>query len=121
MTDRIGSYQLTSLEQFEKNAREIADENLAVLRQKHQDYGPKNISGAPRGPMNGLLVRLYDKLSRMEHLLETGADAQNESLRDTMLDIANYGLIGQMAERLSASRLTRIRIMLYLSYANVHV
>lgn len=81
---------------FERDAAERAEDNLQVLYQKHRDYGPKNIANAPGGPLNGLNVRLYDKLARLTHLLETGVDPENESLADTFLDIANYGLIGQM-------------------------
>lgn len=65
-----------------------------LLMSKHADYGPRNISAAPGGPLNGLAVRLHDKLSRLTHLLQTEGEPNHESLRDTLLDIGNYGLIG---------------------------
>lgn len=64
-----------------------------VLLSKHRDYGPKNIANAPGGPVTGLAVRLHDKLARLSHLVEAGAEPENESLLDTALDIANYGTI----------------------------
>jgi hypothetical protein len=68
----------------------------SVLLQKHKDYGPLNIALAPGGPINGLRVRMWDKMARINHLLETGADPQNESLKDSFLDLANYAIIAMM-------------------------
>jgi Nucleotide modification associated domain 1 len=68
----------------------------SVLLQKHKDYGPKNISQTPGGPLNGLRVRMWDKLARINHLIDTGATPENESLRDSFLDMANYSIIAMM-------------------------
>lgn len=73
---------------------DIQDELVALLLKKHDDYGPKNISNAPGGPLNGLNVRMYDKLARLDNLISNNKDPKNESLRDTFLDIANYAIIG---------------------------
>jgi hypothetical protein len=73
---------------------DIQDELVALLLKKHDDYGPKNISNAPGGPLNGLNVRIYDKLARLDNLISNNKDPKNESLRDTFLDIANYAIIG---------------------------
>jgi hypothetical protein len=81
---------------FENGVWDKSEEAVTVLLHKHEDYGPKNISSAPGGPVNGLSVRLHDKVSRLAHLLQTGADPKNESIYDTFLDIANYGLIGML-------------------------
>ena len=70
------------------------DELFDVLISKHQDYGPKNISQSPGGPLNGLRVRMWDKQARINHLLESGNGPENESLRDSFLDLANYAVIG---------------------------
>jgi hypothetical protein len=67
-----------------------------VILRKHQDYGPLNISRSPGGPLNGLRVRLHDKLARINHLIDNGAEPRNESLRDSFLDLANYGVIALM-------------------------
>ena len=49
-----------------------------------------------RQPLNGLRVRIHDKLARINHLIETDADPQHESLRDSFIDLANYALIALM-------------------------
>jgi hypothetical protein len=67
-----------------------------LLIKKQKDYGPKNISDSPGGPLNGLRVRMFDKLARINNLLETGATPENESLRDSFMDIANYAIISMM-------------------------
>ena len=45
----------------------ILEDLAKILYKKHKDYGPMNIAGAPGGPMNGLRVRMYDKLARLTH------------------------------------------------------
>jgi hypothetical protein len=68
----------------------------AVLLQKHKDYGPKNISQSPGGPLNGLRVRMWDKFARINNLIDSGATPQNESLKDSFLDMANYAIIAML-------------------------
>ena len=76
---------------------------LAELEQmmvkKHKDYGPMNIAGAPGGAMNGLRVRMYDKLARLNNLVDTGDTPNYESIEDTLIDLANYAIIGLLVQR----------------------
>lgn len=69
---------------------------LEVLIKKQSDYGPKNIALAPGGALNGLRVRMHDKMSRINHLIDSGATPENESLRDSFLDMMNYSAIALM-------------------------
>jgi hypothetical protein len=84
------------INQFKEDAIEVYMDALKVLVKKQIDYGSKNISNAPGGAMMGLAVRLHDKISRLANLLENDIDPNNESIEDTFLDIANYGMIGLM-------------------------
>ena len=70
-----------------------------LLLSKHRDYGPKNISDAPGGPINGLRVRMHDKLARINNLTDSGADPEHESLEDSFKDMANYAIIGLLVLR----------------------
>jgi hypothetical protein len=81
---------------FELDLWSNVDELTNLLLRKHNDYGPKNISQSPGGPLNGLRVRMWDKIARINHLLESGKDAENESLQDSYADLANYAIIGLM-------------------------
>lgn len=81
---------------FYQHVSDVYDHAKSVLMQKHTDYGPANIGQSPGGPLNGLRVRIWDKLARINNLLDSGADPQNESLRDSFLDLANYAMIGML-------------------------
>ena len=71
----------------------IASKAIHLLVQKHEDYGPANISDAPGGALNGLSVRLHDKVARLNNLLSNNKEPQNESIQDTFIEILNYALI----------------------------
>ena len=77
----------------------ITKELTAILLKKQQDYGPLNIALAPGGPMNGLRVRMYDKLARLNNLADKGATPNFESIEDTLIDLANYAIIGLLVQR----------------------
>jgi hypothetical protein len=70
-----------------------------LLLSKHKDYGPKNISQAPGGALNGLRVRMHDKSARINHLIDNNASPQHESLEDSFKDMANYAIIGLLVLR----------------------
>lgn len=81
---------------FEINATETYSQALEVLFRKHNDYGPKNISQSPGGPLNGLRVRMWDKMARINNLIDSGVEPENESLRDSFLDLMNYSAIAML-------------------------
>lgn len=66
-----------------------------LLVRKQKDYGHDNISRFGR---LGLLVRVHDKVARLENLTRRGLDPENESLRDNYMDVINYCAIGMMVE-----------------------
>lgn len=84
---------------LETNLSNTIKELSDLLLSKHRDYGPKNISQAPGGPINGLRVRMHDKLARISNLVDSGADPQHESLEDSFKDMANYAIIGLLVLR----------------------
>ena len=85
--------------QFYSDLSATTEELTSLLLSKHADYGPKNISDSPGGPLNGLRVRMHDKLARLNNLVDSGADPQHESLEDTFKDMANYAIIGLLVLR----------------------
>ena len=78
---------------------ETFDELKQLLIKKHLDYGPKNISESPGGPINGLRVRMHDKLARINNLTDNGSTPEFESLEDSFKDMANYAIIGLLVLR----------------------
>lgn len=84
---------------LEVNLNNLSKELNDLLLSKHKDYGPKNISQAPGGPINGLRVRMHDKLARINNLVDSGASPEHESLEDSFKDMANYAIIGLLVLR----------------------
>ena len=82
-----------------KDLQNILLQLTTIMLKKHADYGPMNIAGAPGGPMNGLRVRMYDKLARLNNLVDTGDTPNYESIEDTLIDLANYAIIGLLVQR----------------------
>jgi hypothetical protein len=84
---------------LETHLDNTVNELTSLLVSKHRDYGPKNISLAPGGAINGLRVRMHDKLARINNLVDSGADPEHESLEDSFKDMANYAIIGLLVLR----------------------
>jgi hypothetical protein len=78
----------------------ILNEAAAIVAVKNADYGNAddpfaNFKGATALgiPVEvGMLVRMSDKFIRIRNLLDRPA-ATDESVRDTLIDLANYSLI----------------------------
>lgn len=70
-----------------------------TLVRKQMDYGHGNIKRFGR---IGLIVRIQDKVARLENLLSKGLDDEspmNESIFDNVIDVMGYSAIGVMWER----------------------
>jgi hypothetical protein len=78
----------------------LLDEIAALHSRKNHDYAKTDepLSNFHRSralgvePWRGVLVRMSDKWSRIEQL-SSGKVAKNESLRDSLIDLAVYALI----------------------------
>lgn len=84
---------------FADDVRIVYDELMSVLLKKHKDYGPKNIADAPGGAVNGLRVRIHDKIARINNLIDSGKTPEYESLEDSFKDLANYAIIALLVLR----------------------
>jgi hypothetical protein len=67
-----------------------------ILVRKQRDYGHHNIARFGRA---GLLVRMHDKVARLENLLQNDTNPENESVVDNFIDVIGYASIGIMWER----------------------
>lgn len=84
---------------FEQAVKETMQELGDLLLSKHKDYGPKNISDSPGGPLNGLRVRMHDKTARINNLIDNKQEARHEPLEDSFKDLANYAIIALLVLR----------------------
>lgn len=68
---------------------------LRVFKERQKKYGRENIaeSGA-----SGVRIRASDKMARLKQLYANGkgAEVTDESVKDTWIDVGNYGFIGLM-------------------------
>ena len=88
--------------------KRISEEMYEMFARKHMDYGLNNIAlGGNLGnqedkkfSLTGLCIRLTDKISRLKNLLLNGKNyVKGESMEDTFIDIANYGIISLLVGR----------------------
>jgi hypothetical protein len=87
----------SALELKEEQTKPIikaAIDSILLFDKKQHDYGPGNISAF--GEM-GVLVRCNDKVQRLINL--QGKENMNESVDDSWIDIATYGLIAMVWRR----------------------
>jgi hypothetical protein len=82
-----------------KGVTEFYADGITIIRAKNHDYAgsahkPDVFKNFRRhGPL-GFLVRMNDKLSRLESYIEQGTlEVQNEGIRDTCIDLANYSAL----------------------------
>lgn len=75
---------------------QVLEELLQMFLKKHKDYGKGNILSIKE---LGIAFRIGEKTERIKHLLMSQHDPANESLEDTWLDIAVYGIIGALYNR----------------------
>lgn len=96
------------INQMENNKTQQTNDDLAlfdaIVRQmrdtyaaKNSDYGSSFDKGIKRYGLVSLATRLFDKLNRLE-TLASGQTPQvkGEKIEDTLLDIANYAILGIM-------------------------
>jgi hypothetical protein len=73
--------------------RRVQTEGLSLFERKNKDYGD---AFATYGTV-GVLVRMGDKISRLQSVSKNGITLINtESLRDTLIDLHNYSAMAVM-------------------------
>lgn len=82
----------------QKKIKSVGDGITNLLLKKNSDYGATALK-SPRlctklAPREGLLVRMSDKISRLENLLNNPESQQvEESIDDTIRDLAGYCIL----------------------------
>ena len=71
----------------------VQREAFQLFKKKNQDYGD---AFATFGPV-GVIVRMGDKINRLTSVSKNGVNlVDNESLRDTLIDLHNYSAMAIM-------------------------
>lgn len=77
------------MEEYEKVLNELRE----LYERKNHDYGNSFSILFQKFGMKSVVIRLYDKLLRLETLCEKEAQVKDESIIDTLMDLANYSII----------------------------
>ena len=76
-----------------KQMETVQKEGLELFKKKNTDYGD---AFANYGPV-GVIVRMGDKIQRLTSVSKNGVSlVNNESLRDTLIDLHNYAAMAIM-------------------------
>lgn len=87
--------------QFVQFIKDFYDKNLKIVEAKNKDYAGDDTFKAFKlteaigntTVEEGLLVRMSDKLSRISTLLKKKQHVKDETIEDTLADLANYAAI----------------------------
>lgn len=74
----------------ESDLYSLCDEIVTLLMEKNADYG----DAWQKHGVAGVLVRISDKSLRLQNLEGREALVVDETIRDTLRDIAGYALLG---------------------------
>ena len=64
-----------------------------IYEDKNSDYGDSFHKLYERYGLQSAVIRLYDKMYRIENLATSTNKVKNESVRDTLMDLANYAIM----------------------------
>ena len=72
---------------------EICGELNDVYRRKNADYGDSFGETFRKLGIISAITRITDKVNRLQSLCVHSAQVQDESIRDTLYDLANYAIM----------------------------
>jgi hypothetical protein len=74
----------------------IVDKMYDTYKKKNHDYGNSFDQSLDKFGIIASLVRLGDKMNRIESLCSKQQQVKDESIKDTLLDLANYAVMTLM-------------------------
>ena len=78
------------------NFREITDYMYQIYEKKNADYGDSFSKTFDEFGLTASAIRINDKTERFKKLIKQDAQVQDESIKDTLLDLANYAVLTLM-------------------------
>jgi hypothetical protein len=96
---------MMNYEQEVKMFNEMTSIMCEIFARKRRDYGPSTTETYEKfGPVS-MLVRMHDKMGRLDNLLVNNAQGcvLDEGIDDTLMDLANYALITILERRKAAA------------------
>jgi len=81
---------------MEELHRKICEELTELYKRKNHDYGDSFHATFEKWGLPSAAIRLGDKLQRFETLIKAESEVKDESIRDTLIDLANYAIMTVM-------------------------
>lgn len=75
---------------------DITDGMVKTYIAKNHDYGNSFVQSLDKFGLIASIVRMGDKMNRIETLASKKAEVKDESVEDTLLDLANYAIMTVM-------------------------
>ena len=72
---------------------DICEELNEIYARKNHDYGDSFGKGYAEYGMVMAVIRLEDKLNRLKSLIKAESLVKDESINDTLMDLANYAIM----------------------------
>ena len=72
---------------------DICEELNEIYARKNHDYGDSFGKGYAEYGMVMAVIRLEDKLNRLKSLIKAESLVTDESINDTLMDLANYAIM----------------------------
>jgi hypothetical protein len=73
--------------------QQICEGLREIYKNKNQDYGDSFGKQFSEYGLTSSAIRLEDKLQRFKNLIKHEAQVKDESIEDTLMDLANYSIM----------------------------
>ena len=79
-----------------KRHMDVCAELNMLYERKNHDYGDSFHKSFEEFGLTMAAIRMSDKLNRFKTLIRSQAQVEDESVRDTLMDLANYAILTVM-------------------------
>jgi len=73
--------------------KNITKEMESLYEKKNKDYGSSFDESIEKFGLTAAAVRMSDKFNRVCNLIKNNPEIKEESIRDTLIDLANYSVM----------------------------
>lgn len=94
--DALNTLKSEDLNDDCKAFKNITNSMLNTYIAKNHDYGNSFDQSLDKFGLVAAVVRIGDKMNRIESLITKEAKVKDESIKDTLLDMANYAIMTTM-------------------------
>lgn len=89
----------------------ICSELTELYKRKNHDYGDSFGKSFTEYGMAMPCIRLEDKLNRLKSLTRKDAEVMDETIDDTLMDLANYAIMTLVEREIDAATIYHVRTL----------